>query len=67
MRNEKWKNDFSPIDTNSDLWVDQQHSKAYLRHLIYIGRDIGRADCQLAQPAFLPVAGNNRKGKNHIG
>ena len=41
MRNEKWKNDFSPIDANSDLWVDQQHSKAYLRHLITSGEILG--------------------------
>ncbi|GAB3933990.1 tRNA guanosine(34) transglycosylase Tgt [Mucilaginibacter myungsuensis] len=41
MRNEKWKNDFSPIDASSDLWVDQQHSKAYLRHLIASGEMLG--------------------------
>lgn len=34
IKNEKWKNDFSPIDPNSDLFSDQQYSKAYLRHLI---------------------------------
>ena len=34
IKNEKWKNDFSPIDPNSDLYSDQQYSKAYLRHLI---------------------------------
>lgn len=41
MRNEKWKNDFTPIDANSDLWVDQQHTKAYLRHLITSGEILG--------------------------
>ena len=34
IRNEKWKNDFSPIDPNSDLYSDLQYSKAYLRHLV---------------------------------
>ncbi len=34
IKNEKWKNDFNPIDPNSDLYSDQQYSKAYLRHLI---------------------------------
>ena len=34
MRNEKWKNDFSPIDAQSDCYVDQTYSKAYLRHLL---------------------------------
>ncbi len=34
IRNEKWKNDFSPIEADSDLFSDIQYSKAYLRHLI---------------------------------
>ncbi|MGX5687902.1 tRNA guanosine(34) transglycosylase Tgt [Arcticibacter tournemirensis] len=34
IRNEKWKNDFSPIDPGSDLFADITYSKAYLRHLI---------------------------------
>lgn len=34
IKNEKWKDDFSPIEAESDLLVDQLHSKAYLRHLI---------------------------------
>jgi len=34
MRNEKWKNDFSPIEADSDLFADQVYTKAYLRHLI---------------------------------
>ncbi len=34
IRNEKWKNDFSPIDPESDLFSDLQYSKAYLRHLV---------------------------------
>ena len=34
IKNEKWKDDFSPIEAESDLLVDQIHTKAYLRHLI---------------------------------
>lgn len=34
IRNEKWKNDFSPIDSESDCFADKMYSKAYLRHLI---------------------------------
>jgi queuine tRNA-ribosyltransferase len=34
IKNEKWKMDNSPIDADSDLLLDRQHSKAYLRHLI---------------------------------
>ncbi len=37
IKNEKWKDDFSPIDSKSDLFSDQQYSKAYLRHLSISG------------------------------
>ena len=33
MRNKKWENDFSPIDAESDCYVDTTYSKAYLHHL----------------------------------
>ncbi len=34
IRNEKWKDDLSPIDPNLGGYVSSFHSKAYLRHLI---------------------------------
>jgi len=34
IRNLKWKDDFSALDEKLDLETSQQHSKAYLRHLI---------------------------------
>jgi queuine tRNA-ribosyltransferase len=34
IKNEKWKDDFSPIEAESDLMMDQVYTKAYLRHLI---------------------------------
>jgi queuine tRNA-ribosyltransferase len=34
IRNEKWKNDFSPLDEDGTTFVDQAYSKAYLRHLL---------------------------------
>ena len=34
IQNEKWKNDFSPIDASSNMYADLTYSKAYLRHLI---------------------------------
>ena len=34
MRNEKWKNDFSPLDPDGTSFVDHYYSKAYLRHLV---------------------------------
>ncbi len=33
IRNEKWKDDFSPIETDGETYVDTCYSKAYLRHL----------------------------------
>lgn len=40
IRNEKWKNDHSPIDENGTSFVDQ-YSKAYLRHLIISNEMLG--------------------------
>ncbi len=34
IQNEKWKNDFSVLEEDSDLFADKTYSKAYLRHLI---------------------------------
>lgn len=39
MRNEKWKNNFSPIDENGAALVDKIHTKAYLRHL-FIAKEL---------------------------
>lgn len=33
MRNSKWANDFSPIDSEGKSFVDSAYSKAYLHHL----------------------------------
>lgn len=41
IKNEKWANDFSPIDEKSELYADQLYSKAYLRHLIKAGEYLG--------------------------
>lgn len=34
MRNEKWKDDNSPLDPDGTSFVDHYYSKAYLRHLV---------------------------------
>jgi len=39
MRNEKWKNDFSPLDEYGTSYVDRVYSKAYLRHL-FISKEL---------------------------
>ena len=41
IKNEKWKNDFSPIAQDSALFADKAYSKAYLRHLIHSGEMLG--------------------------
>ncbi len=41
IRNEKWKDDFSPIDANLGGYVDTTYSKAYLRHLIHSKEILG--------------------------
>jgi queuine tRNA-ribosyltransferase len=41
IKNEKWKNDFSPIESDSDLFADKAYTKAYLRHLIHSGEMLG--------------------------
>ncbi|AQX04186.1 tRNA guanosine(34) transglycosylase Tgt [Elizabethkingia meningoseptica] len=44
IKNEKWKNDFSPLDEFGTSYVDQEYSKAYVRHLFsareYLGKQI---------------------------
>ncbi len=37
MRNEKWKDDFSPLDPCGTSFVDRTYTKAYLRHLFIAG------------------------------
>ncbi len=34
IKNEKWKNDFSPLDKEGTSFVDTQYSKAFLRHML---------------------------------
>lgn len=33
MKNRKWADDFTPLDPEGETWVDQQYTRAYLRHL----------------------------------
>lgn len=36
IKNAKWQEDFSPIDSTSDAYTSQVHTKAYLRHLFKV-------------------------------
>lgn len=42
IKNKKWENDFSPIDTMNITYVDSQYSKAYLRHLFVADELLGK-------------------------
>jgi queuine tRNA-ribosyltransferase len=41
MHNEKWKDDLSPLDEDGTSFVDNQYSKAYLRHLVMAKEILG--------------------------
>ena len=41
LRNQKWKNDFSPIDPLGATFVDIRYTKAYLRHMFIAGEMLG--------------------------
>ena len=52
MRNEKWKNDFSPLDPNGTSYVDIFYSKAYVRHLIVSKELLGMQILSIHNLAF---------------
>ncbi|MGV3587703.1 MAG: tRNA guanosine(34) transglycosylase Tgt [Adhaeribacter sp.] len=41
IRNERWKNDFTPIDETIGGYASTFYSKAYLRHLVHSGEMLG--------------------------
>jgi len=52
IKNEKWKNDFSPLDLEGTSFVDQQYSKAYLRHMFKAGEILAGMIASLHNLAF---------------
>ena len=52
MKNQKWKNDHSPIDPDGDCYVDQMYSKAYLRHLFTANEFLGKQIASLHNLRF---------------
>ncbi len=52
IRNEKWRNDFSPVDPDGEAFVDTQYSKAYLRHLAIAGEMTAAQIASLHNVAF---------------
>ena len=64
IKNEKWKNDFSPIDIDNYSYVDTFYSKAYLRHLFTVKESVGRQIATIHNLAFYLWL--VREARNHI-
>ena len=52
IKNEKWKRDFSAIDSDNHSYVDTYYSKAYLRHLFTVKESVGRQIATIHNLAF---------------
>jgi len=52
IRNEKWKDDHSPLDDSGHCFVDRQYSKAYLRHLVISKEMLGAQIATLHNISF---------------
>lgn len=52
IKNERWKNDFSPIDEEGTAFVDKEYSKAYLRHLLMAKEMLGPQIATIHNLAF---------------
>lgn len=52
MRNEKWKDDHSPLDEQGTSYVDHTYSKAYVRHLIRSDELLGLQIASIHNLAF---------------
>jgi queuine tRNA-ribosyltransferase len=62
IKNQKWRDDFSPIDVNGTAFVDTTYSKAYLRHLFVAGEMLGAQIASMHNIAFyLWLVGEARK------
>jgi queuine tRNA-ribosyltransferase len=61
IKNEKWKNDFTPLDSKGTSYVDQEYSKAYLRHLFASNELLGSMIASIHNLAFyLDLVGEAR-------
>ncbi len=52
IRNEKWKEDLSPVDAESDCFASNSYSKAYLRHLVISKEILGAQIATLHNLSF---------------
>jgi len=52
MKNEKWKTDFSPLDEFGTSFVDQEYTKAYVRHLFVAKEYLAKQIASIHNLAF---------------
>ncbi len=52
IKNRKWADDFSPIDTEGVSFVDSDYSKAYVRHLFSVNEMLGRQIASIHNLSF---------------
>lgn len=52
IKNKKWHDDFSPIDSNGTSYVDSAYSKAYVRHLFIAKENLGGQIASIHNLAF---------------
>ena len=52
LKNEKWKDDFSPLDVNGTSFVDREYSLAYVKHLFKAGEMLGPMIASIHNLAF---------------
>ncbi|MFN8135860.1 MAG: tRNA guanosine(34) transglycosylase Tgt [Bacteroidales bacterium] len=52
LRNEKWKDDFSPLDAEGTSYVDHEYSRAYVKHLFKAGEMLGPMIASIHNLAF---------------
>jgi queuine tRNA-ribosyltransferase len=52
IKNEKWKDDLSPLDADGTAFVDREYSKAYLRHLAHSQEMLGAQIATIHNLAF---------------
>ena len=52
IKNKKWQNDFSPLDSFGYSYVDNDYSKAYVRHLFNVNEMLGKQIVSLHNLSF---------------
>ena len=64
LKNEKWKDDFSPLDSEGTSFVDREYSRAYVKHLFKAGEMLGPMIASIHNLAFYQWL--VREARNHI-